>query len=203
MGGRARHDDVRATGPGTSRAGDDHEGDTVTDPQRDDRSVGDVTAASSAPAAEPRPPVSGQQLTATPYVLAVALSPIVTAVFSAIEIRRSVELVAPGSTGVTGGDFTLSLVVSVVVGVGLVVLSWLDRRTLRQRGVERPFHWAWSILSVLIYLIGRSVVVRRRVGGSAAPLWLFLGLSVLGGAIAVIIGISSGVATMDRPPVEF
>ncbi|NIJ04501.1 hypothetical protein [Frigoribacterium faeni] len=175
----------------------------MTDPQRDDRSVGDATTASSAPAAEPRPPVPGQQLTATPYVLALALSPIVTAVFSAIEIRRSVELVAPGSTGVTGGDFTLSLVVSVVVGVALVVLSWLDRRTLRQRGVERPFHWAWSILGVLIYLIGRSVVVRRRVGGSAAPLWLFLGLSVLGGAIAVIIGISSGVATMDRPPVEF
>lgn len=83
------------------------------------------------------------------------------------------------------------------------MLSWLDRRELRARGVERPFHWAWSILSVLVYLIGRSVVVRRRVGGSAAPLWLFLGLGVLGGAIAIIIGISSGVPTVDRPPVDY
>jgi len=194
----------------------------VTDPQRDDRLLGGATSASSSrpteplaapPAgptaapiterAEPRPPVTGQQIGATPYVAALALSPIVTLVVAAVEIRRSVELLAPGSTGVQQGDYTLAMVVSLVVGVGLVVLSWLDRRTLRARGVERPFHWAWSILSVLIYLIGRSVVLRRRVGGSAAPLWLFLGLSVLGGAIAIIIGISSGVATMDRPPVDF
>jgi hypothetical protein len=195
----------------------------VTDPQRDDRLLGGGADASSSrsaapqvdvPAApiaeptdpeqaEPRPPVTGQQIGATPYVAAIALSPIVTCVFAAVEIRRSVELLAPGSTGVGQGDYTLAMVVSLVVGIGLVVLSWLDRRTLRARGVERPFHWAWSILSVLIYLIGRSVVLRRRVGGSAAPLWLFLGLSVLGGAIAIIIGISSGVATMDRPPVDF
>jgi hypothetical protein len=187
----------------------------VTDPQRDDRLLGGATGASSsrpavpqaaataAPAVEPQPPVTGQQIGATPYVAALALSPIVTLVVAAVEIRRSVELLAPGSTGVQQGDYTLAMVVSLVVGIGLVVLSWLDRRTLRERGVERPFHWAWSILSVLIYLIGRSVVLRRRVGGSAAPLWLFLGLSVLGGAIAIIIGISSGVATTDRPPVDF
>jgi len=194
----------------------------VTDPKRDDRLPGSETAASSSrPAeplaahptgakaapvtgqAEPRPPVTGQQIGATPYVAAIALSPIVTLVVAAVEIRRSVELLAPGSTGVQQGDYTLAMVVSLVVGIGLVVLSWLDRRTLRARGVERPFHWGWSILSVLIYLIGRSVVLRRRVGGSAAPLWLFLGLSVLGGAVAIIIGISSGVATMDRPPVDF
>ena len=190
----------------------------MTDPKRDDRLPGGATGASSsrpaapqaaatdapaAPAVEPQPPVTGQQIGATPYVAAIALSPIVTLVVAAVEIRRSVELLAPGSTGVQQGDYTLAMVVSLVVGIGLVVLSWLDRRTLRARGVERPFPWAWSILSVLIYLIGRSVVVRRRVGGSAAPLWLFLGLSVLGGAIAIIIGISSGVATMDRPPVSF
>ena len=190
----------------------------MTDPQRDDRLLRGAAGASSsrpaapraaatdapaAQAAEPQPPVTGQQIGATPYVAAIALSPIVTLVVAAVEIRRSVELLAPGSTGVQQGDYTLAMVVSLVVGIGLVVLSWLDRRTLRARGVERPFHWAWSILSVLIYLIGRSVVLRRRVGGSAAPLWLFLGLSVLGGAVAIIIGISSGVATMDRPPVDF
>jgi len=190
----------------------------VTDPQRDDRLLGGAGDASSSrpvvpptaaadaqksPPAEPQPPMTGQQIGATPYVAAIALSPIVTLVVAAVEIRRSVELLAPGSTGVQQGDYALALVVSLVVGIGLVVLSWLDRRTLRARGVERPFHWAWSILSVLIYLIGRSVVLRRRVGGNAAPLWLFLGLSVLGGAVAIIIGISSGVPTMNRPPLEF
>ncbi|HAQ9640229.1 TPA: hypothetical protein IYE67_003168, partial [Enterococcus faecium] len=67
--------------------------------------------------------------------------------------------------------------------------------TLRDRGVDRPFPWAWALLGPLVYLIGRSVVVRRRVGGSAAPLWLYLGLTVLGFAIAMIVVVSSGVPT--------
>jgi hypothetical protein len=201
------------SGPSTreaSCAGDDHEGDTVTDPQRDDRLRGGVTGASSAGQTaeqaaeplEPRPPVTGQQISATPYAAAIALSPIVTCVLVVVALRRSVELLTPGSTGVGQGEYVLVLSVSFAIGIGLVVLSWLDRRTLQARGVERPFHWAWSIVSLLIYLIGRSIVLQRRVGGSAAPLWLFLGLSVCGGAIAIIIGISSGVATMDRQPLD-
>jgi len=197
------------SGPSTrevSCVGDDHEGDTVNDPQRDDRVRGGVTGASSAghtaESLEPRPPLTGQQLSATPYVAAIALSPIVTCVLVVVALRRSVELLTPGSTGVGQGEYVLVLTVSFAIGIGLVVLSWLDRRTLQARGVERPFHWAWSIVSLLIYLIGRSIVLQRRVGGSAAPLWLFLGLSVCGGAIAIIIGISSGVATMDRQPLD-
>lgn len=201
------------SGPSTREAscvGDEHEGDTVTDLQRDDRLRGGVTGASSAghtaeqaaDSLEPRPPMTGQQLSATPYVAAIALSPIVTCVLVVVALRRSVELLTPGSTGVGQGEYVLVLTVSFAIGIGLVVLSWLDRRTLQARGVERPFHWAWSIVSLLIYLIGRSIVLQRRVGGSAAPLWLFLGLSVCGGAIAIIIGISSGVATMDRQPLD-
>ncbi|KQR65738.1 hypothetical protein ASF89_00625 [Frigoribacterium sp. Leaf172] len=160
------------------------------------------TAEQAAEPVEPKPPVTGQQISATPYVAAIALSPIVTCVLVVVALRRSVELLTPGSTGVGQGEYVLVLSVSFAIGIGLVVLSWLDRRTLQARGVERPFHWAWSIVSLLIYLIGRSIVLQRRIGGSAAPLWLFLGLSVCGGAIAIIIGISSGVATMDRQPVD-
>jgi hypothetical protein len=189
------HDPHRA-----AHAAGKHEGDTVTEPQRDDRLPGGATDASST---DLTPPVPGQLLSATPFVTAIALSPILTLGLAAVEIRRTIEVALPGRTGVGQGEYTLSVVVGLLVAVGLVVLAWLDHRTLRARGVERPFHWAWSILSALVYLVGRSVVVRRRVGGSAAPLWLFLGVSVLGFAIVAIIATSSGVATMDRPPVDY
>lgn len=53
-----------------------------------------------------------------------------------------------------------------------VVLGLLDYRSLRSRGVPRPFHWAWSFLSAIVYMIGRTVVVRRRTGSGLAPLWV-------------------------------
>ena len=53
-----------------------------------------------------------------------------------------------------------------------VVLAALDYRALRSRGVPRPFHWAWSFLSAIAYMIGRTVVVRRRTGSGVAPLWV-------------------------------
>ena len=65
-----------------------------------------------------------------------------------------------------------------IQGVGVllwalyVVLALLDYRALRARGVPRPFHWAWAFLNALVYIIGRTVVVRRRTGAGFAPLWV-------------------------------
>jgi hypothetical protein len=53
-----------------------------------------------------------------------------------------------------------------------VVFALLDYRALGKRGVPRPFHWAWTFLSSLVYMIGRTVVVRRRTGTGLAPLWV-------------------------------
>ena len=55
-----------------------------------------------------------------------------------------------------------------------VVLAVIDRRALINRGVPSPFHWGWTFLSSLVYIIGRSVVVRRRTGAGLAPLWLYI-----------------------------
>lgn len=52
-----------------------------------------------------------------------------------------------------------------------VWFSYLDWRTLRDRGVPQPFHWAWGFLT-LVYTIGRSVVVRRRTGKGISPMWV-------------------------------
>ena len=57
-----------------------------------------------------------------------------------------------------------------------MLLGWLDWRQLRRQGVPKPFHWAWGFFTfagggTLVYLIGRSVVVRRRTDQGLAPLW--------------------------------
>ncbi|MCU1551458.1 MAG: hypothetical protein JWR36_2018 [Glaciihabitans sp.] len=80
-----------------------------------------------------------------------------------------------------------------LLGLGLlgyaasVVFGWLDWRTLKARGVPSPFHWAWSFLEApLVYIIGRSVVVRRRTGRGLGPLWLLIAVVVVGLTIVFV-----------------
>jgi len=81
----------------------------------------------------------------------------------------------------------------VVQAVGLflyaifVVFAFLDYRSLRVRGVPRPFHWAWTFLSALVYIIGRTVVARRRTGAGLGPLWLMLGAFVVDIAVTAAV----------------
>jgi hypothetical protein len=80
---------------------------------------------------------------------------------------------APGGSGVVltdplallGGPMYLVVAgLGWVVTAAVVVFSWLDYRELVRRGMERPFHWAWSFLGI-VYPIGRSVIVRSVAGG--------------------------------------
>jgi hypothetical protein len=68
--------------------------------------------------------------------------------------------------------------ISLLLYAVFVVLAVLDYRALRARGVPRPFHWAWTFLSAIVYIIGRSVVARRRTGSGLAPLWVFIVVTV-------------------------
>ncbi len=70
-----------------------------------------------------------------------------------------------------------------------VLLAFLDWRELRKRRVDKPFHFAWAFLSSLVYVIGRSIVVRRRVGTGSAPMWVAIGVTVL----SVVVGIGFAV----------
>ncbi|MFJ2370430.1 hypothetical protein [Microbacterium sp. NPDC087665] len=83
--------------------------------------------------------------------------------------------------------FAQWFVLSIVLGwASVAVVAWfaaLDARVLRQRGFVRPFHWAWSLLTPLVYVIGRHVVVRRRGGSGAAPL-----VATIASQAAVFIG---------------
>ncbi len=82
-------------------------------------------------------------------------------------------------------DLELSLGDLIVGGVALptcaasVVMAYLDWRRLKRLGVVRPFHWAWGFLPN-IYVVGRTVVVRKAVPGSSiALIMIAIGLSIV------------------------
>jgi hypothetical protein len=60
----------------------------------------------------------------------------------------------------------------------LVWLAYLDVKALRALGYVRQFHWAWTFLSSVVYVIGRSVVVKRQAGRGFAPMWTVIALNV-------------------------
>ncbi|MET0956056.1 MAG: DUF2510 domain-containing protein [Cryobacterium sp.] len=66
-----------------------------------------------------------------------------------------------------------------------VALAFHDRRTLLRAGYVRPFHWAWAFLYSGVYIIGRSIIVQRRIGRGLAPIWAWVGTSVLGLIVSV------------------
>ena len=72
----------------------------------------------------------------------------------------------------------LAIVLTLGLAVVALLLAVADRRVLRGRGILRPMHPAWELLEP-VYVIGRAVVVRRRVRGSLNPLWVWIGTSVV------------------------
>jgi hypothetical protein len=94
---------------------------------------------------------------------------------------------------------------SVVIGwaaYGLVVLfAYLDHAALRRLGFARPFHWAWAFLWALVYVIGRSVVVRRQAGRGSAPMhvaiWLTVAVFVASMVWAVVLTAQLTAGVMD------
>ena len=97
------------------------------------------------------------------------------------------------------------LLVTELVSFAIVAISIvfpvLDWRELSRRGVQRPFHWAWSfsvlaVSSPIVYVIGRTVVTRRRTGRGLAPLWVFLALEILYFLAGVVIVVIASIALL-------
>lgn len=106
-------------------------------------------------------------------------------------------------TGLSALGFMLSpgYLIAVLGGwmmYGVAVwFSYLDWKELVTRNVPRPFHWAWSFLSSAVYVIGRSVVVRKRTGHGRAPMWAEIAMLVLSFAIVVYITVAMTVGIVD------
>lgn len=81
------------------------------------------------------------------------------------------------------GAYVFLLLLGFLGWAGTIALAFFDAKDLEARGVARPFHWALSVIpsyGSLIYVIGRSVVARRRTGTGMAPMWVVIALTVLG-----------------------
>ena len=77
-------------------------------------------------------------------------------------------------------SYYFQLVVGLLVYATTIVLAYFDWKQLTRRGIPRPFHWAFSFISILVYVIGRSIVVRRRTGTGMAPMFAVLAIYVVG-----------------------
>lgn len=133
----------------------------------------------------------------TPFIWVFAVLPLLSVVW-AIASNFIPEPAAQG------GPSTATLInglLSICIIITNLVLAYHDARMLRARGMHRPFGWGWAFFaSGLVYLIGRTVVVRRRTGGGLAPLFVGIGAYLLGFILQVaiafvpafLLGFSSG-----------
>ncbi|WP_431279184.1 DUF2510 domain-containing protein [Leifsonia poae] len=93
--------------------------------------------------------------------------------------------------------FAIMIVTWLAYGLA-VVFAWLDYRELKRVGVERPFHWAWAFLSSYVYVIGRSIIVRKVAAGRGlAPIWASIGV-VVASFIIIIAWISLAFDSLYR-----
>lgn len=141
--------------------------------------------APSAPVQAPRPQLDPSTPVGTVWIWLIVLLPLLSiALLPFLQVKLpTIDLQDPNPTltdplAIVGGPVYFVLIaVSWLTYAATVVFSWLDYRELTRRGVVRPFHWAWSFLSSLVYIIGRTVIVgqvaQRR---GKAPLWAAIGV---------------------------
>jgi hypothetical protein len=94
---------------------------------------------------------------------------------------------ASASLAVSAGASLFSFLIAALT----VLFSFLDWRQLRARGIQKPFHWAWSffvfvVSSGAVYIIGRGVILRRQTGKGLGPVWGWIAVMVVSVIAAVI-----------------
>ena len=133
----------------------------------------------------------------------VPMLPLFTVDFAAY-IRQSIAAYQLHTTAPVPPALTFVQLVSWAVYPATVLFAYFDWRLLKERGVVRPFHWAWAFIPfvyTLVYVSGRSVVLKRRVGRGTSPFWVYL-LVWLGSAvlIGVILGTAIAAAVAENMP---
>ena len=143
-----------------------------------------------------RPRLPGTTPVYTPFIWVIVLLPLLSTVaaflyqpsYRFVEIR-GIRQLDPTSL-YTPAYFALQALGLLLYAL-TVVLAYFDHRTLRQRGVVRPFHWAWMFLSI-VYPIGRSVIVHRvaRPRG-LVPVWVLIGATAINLVVGIVLAVSA------------
>lgn len=161
-----------------------------------------VASAAPAYAAGVMPPVAPPKVAAgTPvyngFIWAIVLLPLLTIIALGFFDMRGYMLRSMPVGGNTPSSmasmsmlfdpmYLLIMVLGWAIYAGTVVLAYFDWRALGRAGFVAPFHWAWAFLSGTVYVIGRSVIVRRRSGRGLAPIWVLIGVVIVGVIVAVV-----------------
>ncbi|HEU5223519.1 MAG TPA: DUF2510 domain-containing protein [Candidatus Lumbricidophila sp.] len=120
----------------------------------------------------------------TVWIWLIAAYPVIAlAPLFVLDFRSLFELTATDPRGVSSllvsPGYLLALAVGWGAAIAMIWFAYLDYATLRRRGHAIRFHWAWAILWLFLYVIGRSVAVRRETGRGTEPLWITVMLWVL------------------------
>jgi len=97
-------------------------------------------------------------------------------------------------------SYLLLLATGWIYYLASALFAFLDYRALKKAGVPKPFHWAWTFLSAIIYPIGRSVIVKRRTGSGMNVLWAYLALYIIYFAIVLIKTVIAISALLEAVP---
>jgi len=155
----------------------------------------DHVALAAAPGARPRLPEGAPVY--GPWIWILALLPLLGGIavwFIHIDVSGLVDLmrrvseeqqaggpvVTVDPASIYGGGYWVSAAVGWGGYAAAIVLAVFDARRLRRIGVERPFSWGWAFLMNIVYVIGRSVVVRRVASPRGlAPIWVLIAAYVV------------------------
>ena len=92
----------------------------------------------------------------------------------------------PGRPAFVDPLYLASTATGFLIYAGTAVLAFFDSRRLARAGFVRPFHWAWTFLHPAIYVIGRSVVVKRQSGRGIAVIWVWSVIFTLAIVVAIV-----------------
>ncbi|MBW4033810.1 MAG: DUF2510 domain-containing protein [Acidobacteria bacterium] len=143
----------------------------------------------------------------SPFIWVIALLPLASA-FALAAWTPDVSSIGAGVYGTgqitvpsiyTPGYFVILGLGWVVYGLG-VLFAFRDWLWLKRQGVVRPFHWAWSFLgAATVYVIGRSVIVRRVAAPRGlAPIWVSLGVVIASVIVTVVWVVNLTVSILDQ-----
>ena len=119
-----------------------------------------------------------------PLIWTIVLLPIVSLMVSSSIDMNSYLTQSASGLPVFDPLYVVSQCLAIGIYLATVLFAFYDRRALIAAGFVRPFHWAWAFLSTGVYIIGRSVIVRRRAGRGLAPIWVWLAVTVISTIVA-------------------
>lgn len=141
--------------------------------------------------AEAKPVVGAGTPVYNAFIWLIVLLPLLSiASLIGFDMRDYMSRVMQDPSNASAALFSTGYLVLMLLNWGIylvtALLAYFDWKRLARDGFVRPFHWAWAFLGSTVYVIGRSVVVKRRSGRGLLPIWILIAVMVLGFIVAIV-----------------